>query len=287
MSHGPGGDGPGGDGPGGDGRSGVGRSGDGPGGDEMSSLRDGVWLAVGTLTVVRVPPPSRTDREVARTAMLLAPAVGLIPAAFACVVAWLADAAGLASLVVAALAVATTALTTRGLHLDGLADTADGLASSYDRRQALAVMHRGDLGPAGGVTLVLVVLGQVACLAQVASAPDSGSVFAALVVAVVAGRATLPLMCARGVPSARATGLGATVIGAVPRSAAAVVLALTCGFAWKVGGATGTAAVLAAAVAAGILGWRCVSRLGGLTGDVLGAGVEIGTLCALLVLAAR
>jgi adenosylcobinamide-GDP ribazoletransferase len=251
-----------------------------------ATFLDGVWLSVGTLTVVRVPAPRRIDASTARTAMLLAPVVGLLPASVAAAAAWAADLAGLSSLVVAALAIAVSALMTRGLHLDGLADTADGLASSYDRRQALAVMHRGDLGPAGGVTLILVVLGQVACLAQVVSAPEGGSALTALIVAVVAGRATLPLMCGRGVPSARATGLGATVIGAVPRSAAAAVLALTCAFAWAVGGAAGAAAVLAAAAAAGILGWRCVTRLGGLTGDVLGAGVEVGTLSALLVLAA-
>jgi adenosylcobinamide-GDP ribazoletransferase len=257
-----------------------------PADGRTGTLRDGVRLAVGTLTVIRVPPPGRTDRAVARVAMLLAPAVGLIPALIAGVVAWLADAAGLSSLVVAALAVASTALMTRGLHLDGLADTADGLASSYDRHQALAVMRRGDLGPAGGVTLVLVVLGQVACLAQVAAAPQGTSVLTALMVAVVAGRATLPLLCVRGVPSARAAGLGATMIGAVPRAAAGAVLAVTCGVAWAVAGPAGAAATLAASVAAGILAWRCVSRLGGLTGDVLGAGVEVGTLSALLVLAA-
>ena len=251
-----------------------------------STLRDGVRLAVGTLTVVRVPPPSRTDRDVARTAMLLAPAVAVVPAGAAAVAAWAADAVGLAALVVAAVAVAACALTSRGLHLDGLADTADGLASSYDRSQALAVMRRGDLGPAGGVTLVLVVLGQVACLAQVAAAPAGPSVLAALVVAVVAGRATLPLLCMRGVPSARPGGLGATVIGSVPRTAATAALALTCGALALLAGWAAVAAVLAAAASAAVLAWRCVVRLGGLTGDVLGAGVEIGCLVALLVLAA-
>jgi adenosylcobinamide-GDP ribazoletransferase len=251
-----------------------------------STLRDGACLAVGTLTVVRVPPPSRTDTQVARVAMLLAPAVGLIPAVIAGVVVWAAHTVGLAPFVVAALAVASTALTTRGLHLDGLADTADGLAASYDRKQALAVMRRGDLGPAGGVTLVLVLLGQVACLAQVAGAPGGLPVVLAVGVAVVAGRTALPVLCTRGVPNARVSGLGATVIGAVPRVGAAIVVALVCAAAWWAAGPSGVGAVLFSIGAAAILAWRCVARLGGLTGDVLGAGVEIGTLSALLVLAA-
>lgn len=249
-------------------------------------LRDGAFLAVGTLTVVRVPPPSRTDPDVARVAMLLAPAVGLIPAGIAAVVAWVADGAGLAPYVVATLALATTALMTRGLHLDGLADTADGLAASYDREQALTVMRRGDLGPAGGATLVLVLLGQLACLTQIAGAPAGPPMVLAVGIAVVAGRATLPVLCARGVPSARDTGLGATVIGSVPRLAAAGAAGITCAAAWSAAHGAGLAAVLLAIAGAGALAWRCVMRLGGLTGDVLGAGVEIGTLTALLVLAA-
>src|SRR5205085_6995031 len=106
------------------------------------------------------------------------------------------------------------ALASRGLHLDGLADTADGLASSYDRERALAVMRRGDVGPAGAATLGLVLLVQVAALADLVS-PGGWSAAVVPAVAVVLSRCVLALVCARGVPAARPEGLGATVASSV------------------------------------------------------------------------
>lgn len=247
--------------------------------------RDAVRLAVGTLTVVRVPPPSRVDPRVAARAMLLAPGVALVPAAAAVAASLVADLLGLGPPLVAAAAVGAAALASRGLHLDGLADTADGLAASYDRARALAVMRRGDLGPAGGATLVLVLLGQVGCLAQLDAAPAGGPPWVALVTAAVAGRTTLPVLCVRGIPAAREAGLGSAVVGTVPRvPAVGVGLVVTAGLTLLAGPA-GALATLAALVAAGAVARRCVHRLGGLTGDVLGAGVEIGSLAALLALA--
>ena len=64
------------------------------------------------------------------------------------------------------------ALLTRGLHLDGLADTADGLGPLRDRERALQVMHQSDVGPFGVVTLVLTLLLQVACAAALLAADD-------------------------------------------------------------------------------------------------------------------
>uniref|UniRef100_UPI00117B9583 adenosylcobinamide-GDP ribazoletransferase n=1 Tax=Kineosporia sp. R_H_3 TaxID=1961848 RepID=UPI00117B9583 len=175
---------------------------------------DGARLAVGTLTVLRVPAPGVVDARSARTAMLLAPLAGLLPAAGAAAVVVGVQAAGLSLLVAALLGLGAAALLTRGLHLDGLADTADGLAAAYDRAKALDVMRRGDVGPAGAVTLVLVVGVQVAALAQaaaqvVAHAGGPGTVGAAVAVGAVvlvglgAGRVALPLACSRGVPAAR------------------------------------------------------------------------------------
>jgi adenosylcobinamide-GDP ribazoletransferase len=254
-------------------------------------LRDGVLLAVGTLTAVRVPPPGSVGPRVAGTAMLLAPVVGLLPGGLAAGTMLAARAAGLDPLPAAVLAIGSLALVTRGLHLDGLADTADGLASGHDRARALEVMRRGDTGPAGAATLVLVLLLQVTALAQCAAVGGTVGAVAALVAAVT-GRAALPVVCVRGVRAARESGLGSTVAGTVPVPAAAACLlavALTGSAVTAVAGAGGWAglvAVPAGAVAALVLLRRCVQRFGGLSGDVLGAVVETTTTATLLTLAA-
>jgi adenosylcobinamide-GDP ribazoletransferase len=248
----------------------------------MSRWGDSARMAVGTLTTVPVPAPRVIDRRVAGGAMLLASLAAVPLAAAAGLVVVAGEAVGLPGLATAALALGAVALGSRGLHLDGLADTADGLGASYDRAKALDVMRRGDSGPTGVATLVFVLLVQVGALAGAAHPA------AAVVAAVLVGRCTLSFACARGVPSARSEGLGATVAGSVPRTAAIAVSVAAAGLATLLPGLPwwrGPLAVLLAYAAAGALLWRCAKRLGGVTGDVLGAGVETGVAAALLVLA--
>ncbi len=254
----------------------------------VRGLPDPARLALGTLTVVPVPPPTTVDRRVAGRAMLLAPLAAVVPALGAAAVLLAGGALELAPLVTGVLAVAALALLTRGLHLDGLADTADGLAAAYDRAQALDVMRRGDVGPAGALTLVVVVVAQAASLARLTG--WRGALVAG--VAVVASRAVLAACCSTPVPSARPTGLGATVAGSVPVAAAAAVGAAAAALVVVADIATGGPAwrpLVAAAVAVAAAGWlllRCVRRLGGITGDVLGGCVELALTGLLVVLAA-
>lgn len=251
-------------------------------------LLDPLLLAIGTLTALAVPAPSTVDRTTARRAMLLAPVAALFPGGAAAGTAALTVDAGLSPLVAAALAVGAAIVASRGLHLDGLSDTADGLAASYDRERALDVMRRGDSGPAGVTALVLVLMLQIVALAQCLVGPLGAL---SPLVAIVVSRTALPLVCAAGIPAARPGGLGATVAGTVPPAAAGLtVLAVTLATTGLALGAgepwwRGPAAVAAAVLAAGALTWRAVRRLGGITGDVLGACVEVATVAALLLLA--
>jgi adenosylcobinamide-GDP ribazoletransferase len=251
-------------------------------------MREAACLAVGTLTRWPVPAPARVDAATARAAMLLAPWVGVALGALAGALAWLGLRAGLSATLVAALVVAALAYATRGLHLDGLADTADGLGSGGGAERALEVMRRGDVGPFGVSTLVLVLAVQVAALAQVLTlwGPPPA------VAAVAAARLVLPVLCRRGVAAARPNGLGAAVSGTVGWPAltadllvaagfATVGLALTGGPVWS-----GAAMVLAASAIGAGVGHLAVRRLGGITGDVLGSAVELALAGALLVLAA-
>lgn len=252
--------------------------------------RNALRLAIGTLSAFRVTPPTMIDRSVAGRAMLLAPMAAVLPALAAAAVVLAGSALGLPRLVTGLLAVGALALASRGMHLDGLADTADGLAASYDRERALAVMRSGDVGPAGVVTLLVVAVTQAAAIGELAGG-WRGSV--AVLTAVVASRAVLAMCCAATVPSARPTGLGAAVAGSVPVPAAAAaamtmvaasaLVLMGLGHEWW----RAMLAVVIGFAAAAVLLSRCVRRLGGITGDVLGACVEVALTAVLVVLAAH
>jgi adenosylcobinamide-GDP ribazoletransferase len=251
---------------------------------------DGVRLAVGTLTAVPVQV-RRVDRATAGRAMLYAPAVGAGLGAGAGWLGALAELLGGGSLLAAALALAAMAALTRGLHLDGLADTADALGSGYPGADALRIMKKPDIGPFGVATLLLVMLTQTAALA---GAWDTGyQGVAALVTAAATGRLAATWACRRGIPAARAEGLGALVAQTVRPGAAAAVTAATlagaAGLGWLTAGGLGlvraAAAVAAGLLAAALLLRHAVGRFGGITGDILGALVETATVTALVVLA--
>ncbi|GAA2577685.1 adenosylcobinamide-GDP ribazoletransferase [Actinomadura fulvescens] len=246
---------------------------------------NGPRLAVSLLTAVPVRAP-RVDRETGRQAMILAPAVGLVVGGAAALVLVLADLLGLAPLLGAALGVAVMAVVTRALHLDGLADLADGLGSGRPAEDALAIMKRSDIGPFGVVTVLLTLMVQVAALA---SAPDAP---VAVLIAAVIGRLALPWACRTGVPPARPNGLGALVSGTVTTRAALAVTGAVLLAALGAGLAVGRApyavvAVLGGLATALLLLRHATRRLGGVTGDVFGALVETATTAALIVLAAR
>lgn len=248
----------------------------------MSLLGDAVRLAVGTLTVLPVRPPRTVDPTTAAVAMVGAPVAVLPLAGLVAGVVWLGDAVLPAPLLVAVLAVGALALGSGGLHLDGLADTADGLAVPGDRARRLQVMRSGDVGPVGATTLLLVVLVQVSALAAVVALQGGAAAAVTAGLAVVVSRSGLPLACARGIASARPEGLGSAVAGSVPLSAAVAVAAAAATLAGLVDGVPGVAgALLVALVVSGVV-LRARVRLGGITGDVLGACVELGLAAYLL-----
>jgi len=240
----------------------------------VSRAADGVRLALGTLTVLPVRPPRKVDPSVGGIAMTLAP-VAVLPVAAVCgVTVWLGDQA-LTPLLTAALTIAVLGLGSGGLHLDGLADTADGLAVPGDRARRLQVMRKSDMGPAGAATLILVLLVQVTALAEVVATRDAVEAAVTAGLAVVVSRAAVTLACTNGVPGARDDGLGSAVAGSVPRLVALLVLAGTAALAWLVNGVPGLVGILFAGVGAGVVLLRAWRRLGGVTGDVLGACVEL------------
>ena len=187
-------------------------------------------------------------------------------------------------LVAATVAVAADVALTGALHVDGLADTADGVLPHLDRDRRLAVMAEPDVG-AFGVTAVVLTLGlRVALLA---SLPAD----VALTAALWCGSRTLMAVAARSVPYARPEGgLAAAFLGRSPARVALVGTALAAAlavFATDVGPAHALAGLAALAAAGTGVVALARHRLGGFTGDVLGAAGLIGETIGLLVAAAR
>ncbi|MFF9601413.1 adenosylcobinamide-GDP ribazoletransferase [Streptomyces sp. NPDC014684] len=249
----------------------------------------GLRFAFGTLTVLPVRV-HRWDREAARRGMLTAPVAGLAVGACAAGLGLLLLLLGAGPLLAAVASVAVPAVLTRGLHLDGLADTADGLGSGKPAEDALRIMKRSDIGPFGVITLLLVLLAQTAALAQLYGDSWARGATAALTSAVTA-RLALTLAARAGVPAARPEGLGAAVAGVVPAPGAAAVAAAVTVVAAAWGAALGpygalraAAAVALALAAAELLLRHCTRRFGGVTGDVFGALAETAATSALVVL---
>ncbi|MDF6021565.1 adenosylcobinamide-GDP ribazoletransferase [Streptomyces sp. JH34] len=250
----------------------------------------GLRFAFGTLTALPVRV-SRWDRGTAGAGMLCAPVAGLVVGLISAVPGVLLLLSGAGPLTAAVASAALPAALTRGLHLDGLADTADGLGSARPAEDALRIMKQSDIGPFGVITLVFVLLAQVAALFELYGRGWADGALGTVVAAVTA-RLALTLASRRGVPPARPEGLGAAVAGTVPpRGAAAVACTVLacCAAAGALlghGGALHHAlAVPAGLVAAQVMLRHCVRRFGGVTGDVFGALEETAVTTALLVLA--
>jgi adenosylcobinamide-GDP ribazoletransferase len=237
------------------------------------------------LTVLRVP--ARAARET-RGVLPWAPLVGLVLGGIATAIGW-AGARAISPLTGAVLAVAVLAVLTRGLHLDGLADTADGLGPLRGRERALQVMHQSDIGPFGVVTLVLTLLLQVACLAALLPAGWLAPWTAVLTARLAMARTGLP-----DTPMAAGSSLGRAVAGTVSPAwlagCTAVTVAVVGGAGWLADGPAAAARLVGAAVAglavAELLRARATARLGGVSGDVMGAMGEVATTATLLAAAA-
>ena len=249
-------------------------------------ILDAWRLATGTLTALPTRPPRVVDRRVAGLAIALAPLAVLPLAAGATLTVGLTAELPLYPPVGGVLAVGLLALGSRALHLDGLADTADGLTASYDRERSLDVMKSGTSGPAGVAAIVIVLLLQAMAFTGLVG-DWSTAIVAGL--AVCFSRVALSWCCSPLLHAARPDGLGRSFVGTVPVLVATILTAVVGGILVAWSSYAGLAlwrpiASLALALAVlALLLRRTTARFGGITGDVFGAAIEL-TLAATLVL---
>jgi len=253
--------------------------------------QDGPWqwlsdfaIATRFLTRWRLPAQWQPDDRPLATAVLGFPLVGLLVGLVGGLMYFLALWIGLPPLPAAVLAVASQVLATGALHEDGLGDFCDGLGGGASQSARLAIMHDSRAGNYAVVALVLVTVMRVGTLAGL---EDAAEVLAALVAAGAISRAAVVWLMNR-VPAARADGLSHGSGRADDRLTwATTALAAAIGL-LAVGFWAGVAAFLAAAAVIVGLGFAANRKLGGQTGDVLGAGqqlVEVAILAAILSIA--
>lgn len=227
--------------------------------------------------LTRVPVRTATAPDLARSVPwfpIVGAVVGLVVGAVA-----VSGQELLTPVVAAALAVLAGVLVTGAFHEDGLADTADALVGGWTVERRLEILKDPRHGSYGVAALTGSIVLRVACLASLGPA----AAFATAVAAHTVGRGTAVVVMGVA-PTARPSGLGADYtrgLGVWPVAAAAVAAAAIGAVAtgWWIGPIVAAAAITGAATA----GWA-VARIGGITGDVLGA-VEQVVECAVLVVA--
>jgi adenosylcobinamide-GDP ribazoletransferase len=239
----------------------------------------GLLAACRYLTIVPFPGRSHAPLEVLGRSAAWFPVVGLgLGLALALVerlTSWLFP-----PLLSALLTVTAWKLLTGGLHLDGLADCLDGLVGR-DPEHRLAIMRDSRIGAFGAIGLILFLMLEIVALAELAPGIRARALIAALVIA----RAT-PALLAQLFQPARLDGQGAAFHAGLRPSAVPLGIAVALAAALLTLGALGIAALAVGLLAAVAMTAFVARRLGGVTGDVLGASVEVAELAVLLTVSA-
>lgn len=232
--------------------------------------------ALGLLS--RLPLPSHVSRGA--DAAWAYPLAGTIVGGLAGLAGWLMLALGLPPAGAAVVVLLCATMMTGALHQDGLADLADGLWGGQTAERRLAIMKDSHIGAYGVLALVLSVLAQWAGLSALLERPGA---WGAIVGAATLSRATMPVMMA-AMPNARESGLSRAV-GMVSPAVAGAAIGIGLGAAAVCFGLkTAVVAVAMASLITLAMGRLAMKKIGGQTGDVLGATQQVAEIAILFVL---
>lgn len=241
-------------------------------------MLDPLRLALSTLTRVPGGGASYAESDF-KNSFLWFPAVGSLIGLAVCAVAWTGRWAGFNDGVTAFFMLMLSVLLTGGLHLDGLSDTADAFFSGKGRDEMLRIMKESSSGPFGNAAVTLALIGKYAAIVHLLGSGRELSVMAAFVfsrwaMAAVSYDARYP----------RAGGTGLMFIGKATPGVLFSALILASAIAWPFAGWRILAAFGAATACVLLMRMMADKKIGGVTGDVLGATNETAELAALLAL---
>jgi adenosylcobinamide-GDP ribazoletransferase len=244
--------------------------------DSRSPLVEQALSALALMT--RLPLPNHTQHGAA--AAWAWPLAGLVIGASGAAALLLCRLLDISPGPAAAAALMAQALVTGALHEDGLADTADGLLGGRDRERRLEIMKDSRIGSFGALALLLMVLAQWSALSMLEAMGDA---IPALLAAAALSRAPMAVLMA-ALPPARSNGVSVAV-GRPPARTAAIALAIGLAAAIALTGLSALKAALIATVLCALLAQAAQSRIGGQTGDILGASQQITFTVTLAALA--
>ncbi len=237
------------------------------------------WIALQFLSSLPVRLPGMPEPQALGRSLLFYPVIGLLFGALLWVLSALLG--NVPPLLHAALLLAAWVLLSGGLHLDGLADSADAWLGGFgDRERTLSIMKDPRSGPIAVVTLVLVLLLKFTALVVLIEQQQG---FALLLAPLIGRTALLGLFLST--PYVRAGGLGQALADHLPRLAGRQVLGLSVLACLLLGGYSGLWALLLAFVVFCWLRYLMLRRLGGTTGDTAGAALELLEMTVLVAVA--
>ena len=223
--------------------------------------------------------PVKTDGKRGAAAAWAFPVVGLILGALAAAIGWVAQTLGLSASLTAGIALTTLVIITGAMHEDGLADTVDGLWGGWDKARRLEIMKDSHIGAYGVIALVLSLILRWAALTALAQA---GLLTTALIAVAALSRAPMVVMMAMML-GARDGGLSASV-GRVGNKPAMVAVGIASIAAMALLGWSGITAIVAVIIVGYIFALIVQRKIGGQTGDILGASQQIAEIAALITL---
>lgn len=236
-------------------------------------------LPAAFMLLTRLPVPGAVPRGA--SAAWAYPVVGGVVGALSAGAGALALWVGLHPALAGLIALGLTIVVTGALHEDGLADCADGFWGGFDRDRRLDIMKDSQIGSYGVIALALsLAMRGVALWLLFETGPWAA--FAALISAGMISRAALPAVM-WGLPHARAGGLSASV-GAAPAAAVLGALGIATLGALALLGLPALAALLGAGLATLCVAGIARAKIGGQTGDVLGAAQQMVEITVLLIL---